>query len=278
MDTGKSSESKESSTALKILFDAITNNDEDIFKYSLQSMPIQLLPVETSDLFLTNILGSIAAEDRSQLIQYVFDAWKVIYPSDQGVSLYVHLFTTTIDVNILRYLSRHMKEYSYMIVVDEIISLNETPQTMQALDKVTKVYGDQESIRYRTLMESALSRGNFLVQEYFSTILEDYQDFAEIPSWMRDFTKSDPLNIQPNTLPTESQIKTPKYVKPKFQQLSANEAVSLIMENMGKMSFEFNDDIERVRSILLSEYSIATSLERQALIDPFIENIDKDSL
>lgn len=263
----------QSELVLNIVAKCIINDDINTLTKALGRMPLSKLPVEKSDSLL-NILLSVAAEnDRPKSIEPIFKAWEQVYPHIEIMSLYSKMFLKPVfNIVMLKFLASNFEEHSFQTVVDELVSYDQSENLTYALERVLDVYGPQARIRLQNMSSSAEARGNKLVYNFFQEKLEESNEFAPIPKWVKNFTGT-------KNLPKESEIMPPKYIPPKYQVLNPEDAVNFVLSHFSTHGQTFDqDELDRVKDIFRAEYMTTNVFGRLEMLRESLEMLTKADL
>lgn len=263
----------QSTLSLQVVFGSIQNANVELLESVLARMPLDKLSVEASDNLLNTFLSYAASQNRKTAVPPILKAWELVHPPYENMSLYSIMYLNPVfNVQLLKFLASSLPQHSFQTVIDELISYDESDSLRLACDRAIQVYGEQPRLNYKNMRDSAEDRENLLVYNFFVEKLEETNDFAPIPVWVRNFTGQ-------ADLPRAVDVKPPPWVKPKFQELSVDQSVDLLMSGLAARDVLIHhDDMQQAKDILRGELAVATQLERMALLDPTLEKLALNDL
>ena len=251
----------QSELVLNVVAKSIINGNNQILAAVLGRMPLSSLPVEMSDTLLNAFLSIAAQHNQPSAIEPILKAWEQVYPTLENASFYSKMFLKPVfNVVMLKFLAINLTGQAFQTVIDDLISYDASENLTYALERVFDVYGKQTRLRLQNMSSSAESRGNLLVYGFLQEKMEETNEFAPIPNWVKNFTGS-------VGLPKESQTKPPKYVPPKYQVLNPEDAVNLILTNFSSFGQTFDqDELDRIKDVFRAEYMTTNVFGRAEML------------
>ncbi len=248
-------------SVIQFIQNSIHDDDIDLSKKLLSTIPVQQLSKKISDKLLYDFLSISVLYNRTNIALLIFETWEIPYPANRGpVSLYTRLYLSPrYSPDILKFCSKVYPTYTFSECIDELTYLDDDYNITVGCHKLLKVYGEQTKNTYINLADISKDR-NAVVYNFIISKLRKINDYAEIPDYM----------IGPNILPQESEIVVPEYKMPAYNIPSDEKMADMMLEGMKDFGFVI-DQIESARNMLMIKISTSTLSEKKKLLEPIFE-------
>lgn len=254
----------DATVTIQLAMDSIRNDDIDVLQVLFEKMPLEQLSRDDVTRLMTRFITIAAHFDRPEAIPIILREWERVQSPGDNIDFYPLLFLESMmTVDLLRFVSAALPDSSYMDVMDELISYDSNETVLLACQKALAVYGEQPVVNYKTLMESADDRGNNVIYNFMVSKIEDVNEFAPIPPWVKNFRPD-------NSLPRESELQPPPYQPPSFEIPDIETIVRLLTEGLEAHGITF-EDIEEAKNVLRGRLNVATLAEKVLILSPIME-------
>ena len=240
----------------------IKNDNIDNLQKVLTVMPLDKLG-DRSDNLLSIFLSVCAGYGRKDAAKIIIKAWKVIYPPEE-VNILSRLFLIgKINLATLAFIILSYDDYTYIELMDDLITLDSSPEVITACQKADQIFGSQSYETYKIVQEHAQRLENDNMEEYATDKMEETAPFASIPKWVQNYSEG--------PLVTETELEESVIINPvPFEVPSDDEIVELLTQGLGNLGISVGD-INRAKEYLLKKLSVSTRQEKIEMIRPVME-------
>ena len=229
----------------------------------LNVMPLEKLGDE-AEVLLSTFLSVCAGYDRPDAARMILDAWSVIYPDGEKIQLKSRLFMmNSINLSTLAFVTLMDKEFTYVELMDDLMAADNSEEVVTACNRADEVFGPQPYATYEIVKEHSAELGNWRVEEYAISSMEETAPFKEKPGWVQNYTKKD--------LVPESELYVPETGEIPFEVPTDEEAVELLTKGLTQLGISV-DDLEMAKTTLRGKLATSTKAEKISLLKPIMEN------
>lgn len=266
---------------IAITIEAIKNDNLTVLDKCLKIMPVENLDKNLDNL-LVNLLAFCANYTRSAAAKLLLERWKVAYPDNDRISILPRLFLNNLyTLEILAFLTSIFPDYTYVELIDELISWDSSPEVIIACNKGDQIFSTQPLETYKILRLQAQEAQNYAVEEYLMEKIAENSPYAPIPPYIKNYL-AEYLPQFANTLPTDKELynladehqrNNLEIIAP---EISNKSAVEMLTAGLSRLGITINE-IENAKTLLLAE--IEKSPERKKeLLEPIWENLANKKL
>ncbi len=230
----------------------------------LNTLPLDKLG-DQGDELLSIYLSICASYGRVDEAKIIIEAWKVVYPEEENIQILSKLVTVNnINLITLSFILLSYEDYTYIELMDDLMSSDNSPSITNACIKGDKIFGVQPYETYKLVKEHAFDMDNYRVEEYAITKMEETAKYAPIPNWVKN------LNNKPliTDFELEENIKL-SYVP--FEIPTDEKAVELMTIGLTQNGIS-TENLEQTKIYLTELLSTSTRSEKIKLLRPIMEN------
>ena len=241
---------------------SIKNDNLPTLQKVLNIMPLESLK-DQSNTLLALFLSTCASYDRKDAIGIVLEAWKLTYPIGDTVNIRSRLFVTIeINLPILAYVTLSDPYYTYVELMNDLSSLDNSPEVVSACGKADKIFGPQSYETYKMVSDHASTVDNWRVEEYAIDNMVKIAPYQPIPNWVNN-----PSN---NPLVPADQLYIPDSGKVKFVLPSNEEAVRLLTVGLAEIGL-VSQSVDETKIYLTNLINNSTQEKKYELLYPILE-------
>ncbi len=232
-------------------------------------MPLDKLKNE-ADALLSTFLSTCAEYGRQDAAKLVLDHWKVIYPQEEKIQLLTKLFMiNSINLITLAFVVLSHEDYTYVEAMDDLMMADNSPEVVTSCSKADKIFGPQPYSTYELIKTHADEAGNWRVEEYAISNMEENAPYSPVPTWVKNYTDG--------PLVQESDLYIPETGKIPFEIPSDEDSVDLLTSGLTQIGISVGD-LERAKESLRQRLATATKKEKIELLRPVMENYAQSML
>lgn len=241
----------------------IKNDNIQLLQKSLDVMPLNEVP--DTDFLLASFLTVCAKFNRSQAVRIILKAWETVYPPDKIQVLSILFLINAINLPTLSYAVLAHRDYSYVELMDELISYDNSPEVTIACGKADSIFGLQPYETYKIVRDHADENSNYRVQEYAEQKMRETGPYAAVPKWVQTYGQIK-TDKELQDMAAKGETKSVSFTIPPDE-----EAANLLTEGLYNVGMPMAQ-MDQVRSFLLSKLSTSTRDEKIKLLKPIMEN------
>jgi hypothetical protein len=179
--------SNKSADYIKLAVVYIKNGDVQKLDKMLNIMPLEQLG-DNSDALLSLFLSTCAANNQPEAVKVVLLHWSAIYPETEKIPILSQLFLVgQLNVSTLAFAVLSHDDYTYVELMSDLMKMDSSPGIITACNKADQIFGEQSYNTYKTIAEAASETGNYRVEEYALTNMEEHAPYREKPEWVKNF-------------------------------------------------------------------------------------------
>lgn len=255
----------ESFQLIQVILDEIKSNNNQDLSHLLSLLPLNNLSVDKSNVLLNQFLEQCIQYKSTQCVKPILDIWnKEVYSDIEEIPLYVLLyFDIMFDVEILKFLSTVLNDYTYLQVMHYISSYDSVPTTPQACSRAIEVFGTQDIDIYTMVRDESESLGNMVVYNLMDSLISELTtEYAVVPPWVKNFHA-------PNPVPYSEQI---TISEPTNQTLSISDeqAIKLLIDGIRSQNITIDNMDDAIDKLHLLWGSLSQE-DKQKLLEPYLE-------
>ncbi len=252
----------------------IQNGQQTTFKKILSLLPLEKLPIETTDSLLIMYITTAARYNQTWVVNDIFESWKRTFPDDLKISFMTNLFLHPILNNkLLSFVAGNREKKTFVEIITELIKFDSNTQVKMACAKALQIYGKQTKYIYQVLFD--VSQGiNSQVNDFFKYQLSLVNDFQKKPVWIQDdlirrINKGIITQIAGNIkMPTESAILAMlPPVKNVINIPPFSELTSILIQKYGNSGMT-QEDKERALKMMTAVIQASTPAQRLKILNP----------
>lgn len=231
------------------LFNHIQNGNKEIVEKVIEKLPISSLEDDDRLKLLLDILIVCAEFNRSEIVPVILPYF---YPLEElyEQSIITSLFLDKIPEDILKFVVKSVEESSYVVVIEELIQRNQGDE-VEAARKAWNVFGEQPLDVIKSLFESAKEAENISMMEYLGNLIDERNDFAPIPPWVKDFNMKEEPKISGEIITIE------------------DIDIEEIMKNFDYLGIDIEEK-EEAKKLIEAKIRIGTIKEKKELFGEFL--------
>jgi len=248
---------------IQLAINYIKNDNIKGLEKVLDIMPLDKLKGQAESL-LSVFLAAAAANGRTKALKPVLEAWSVIYPDTENIQLLSKLFMMNeINLPTLAFVTLSHEDYTYVELMDDLMSADNSPDVVTACSKADQIFGPQPYETYVIVKDHAEEMENYIVEEYAIANMEEHAPYQEVPKWVKNYTD--------NPITKESEMYIPETGEIPFAIPPDEEAVELMTAGLSQLGLSLGD-IDRAKDHLLKTLAVSTRAEKIEMMRPIMEN------
>lgn len=247
---------------IQFAISSIKNYNLNALEKVLNILPLNSLK-DQSDTLLALFLSTCASYDRKEAVKIILSAWKSTYPTDT-VNFRSRLFVTKeINLPTLAYVTLIDPYFTYIELMNDLSSLDSSPEVVSACGKADKIFGPQSYETYKMISDHSSTVGNWRVEEYAIDNMIKKAPYQPIPKWVKDYTDK--------PLVSADQLYIPETGKIVFDLPSNEEAVQLLTVGLSEMGL-VSENVDATKIYLTNLLNTSSEEEKYKLLEPVLEN------
>ena len=251
-----------SSGAIQLSIIYIKNDNITELKKILNLMPLDKLG-DNADYLLSTFLSVCASYGRVDAAKSILKAWKLVYPNYENMQILSRLFLINpINLSTLSFVVLSHKDYTYIELMDDLMTGDNSPDIVVACEKADEIFGEQTYEIYSIVKSHAEEVGNWRVEEYAIAHMEELAPYAPVPEWVK--------NYYGEGLIKQSEMYVPETGDIKFELPSDEEAIKLMTHGLETFGLSLEDST-KTKEYLMDTYKQATQEEKIEKLRPIIE-------
>ncbi len=255
---------------LNAMIDTIINDSTERLKEICDKLPLNLISVESSDRLLAQLLDMTAHWNRVESASILYEAWQQTNFEEERFSLVAYMMGRPLFSDRAILIAMKTKDdFTFSSLFDEIISRDDSPETLAALRRLFKLLGTppydalldlrQKIIELELKEDLPLPRMRGFINSY----IEDSSPFAQRPKYI---ISQDPLK----TAGALESITMDINITP--EDLSLTEKVNLLTAGLALQGISL-DEIEDSKAKLRTELEFMSKEDQQVLLSPVLEDL-----
>lgn len=260
--------------ALQLLMQNIAQgNSEDVVKY-LNLIDIPTLSPEKADSLLARLVTTAAEYNAGAIVRVIISAFEPNFTDRYRLPLLNQiLMDQRFEDDIVAFVLRQYPEVSYFKLAQDFVKWDADPDIMAGLVRLDDIRGSLDIEEYRELYKLSRTQeySNNVASDFFAYQLDQKSDYAEIPTWIRNFTEEE-------TLPYEDELVLPESGPFIFDVPETIEEVVDILTAGLEAAGRSQEDVELAQMELRKRLVGATREEKAAYLQDAFENKAKVNL
>lgn len=288
---------------IRVAIDQIEAGVPDELEKTLRFFPIETLDVERSDRLLVTFLELCVELGRDHCMDIVVRRWIDSNPMEEKMPILTHLLTVTgIQDRVLAYVIRRY-DSTFIEHLRYLIDSDSSPEVGTACVKLLAIYGEQSYEVYKEALEildeqeAIATLSNSVVRNFISDRIREVSPVAEKPKWMlvgEETLVREPIMVkgiiplsleEVRELEESPLLELPSeedflYLLPSVnltrvpRNIGTEEAVKLLTDGLDVVGLSLGDQ-ELGKRAIREEYERATEGEKEDLLRPVLETIDR---
>lgn len=256
---------------LQILLRAVIADNKELVKKYLNLINIDRLKPERIISFFNRLLTSAADFGSRNVIDEIFQAFEPNYPDRFQLPLLNQiLMDTGLDDRVVVFVLENYPEKSYLSLALDFIKWRDDPNIVPGLTRLEDIKGPLEISEYQELYNTA-STSNLNAATFFEYQLNTRSDYAEIPSWVKNFTEE-------KEIPREDELIIPEPEPFIFDTPKNNEDVVELLTEGLRLSGKSEEEVELAQSELRKRLVASTQEEKAQIVHEALENSARGNL
>jgi len=254
---------------IQIGINYIKNDNSEGLEKVLNILPLDKLGKQ-GDTLLFTYLSVCAKYNRPELVKIILDIWEIVYPKEESIQILSRLFLLQgIDIHTLAFVILSHEDYTYVELMDDLMSADNSPEVITACGKADRIFGNQPYETYKIIREHSLEMKNYKVEEYAIDHIREVAPFAPVPKWVKNYTNKPIIK--------ESEMEIPETGNVQFDLPTDDEAVEILTKGLSQNGIA-TSDIKQAKDYLRTFLSTSTRKEKIDLLKPVMENLANEVL
>lgn len=250
---------------LQLLMRAVAEDNKERVKKFLNLISIDRLAPEKITSLFNRLLTTAAESNCRNVVDVIIQAFEPNYPDRFQLPLLNQiLMDLGLDDEVVVFVLESYPEKSYLSLALDFIKWRDDPNIVPGLTRLEDIKGPLEISEYRELYNTA-STSNLTAAEFFAYQLNTRSDYAEIPSWVKNFTEEEEI-------PREDELIIPEPGPFIFDLPKKNEDVVELLTDGLRLSGKSEEEVELAQSELRKNLVASTQQEKAQLVHGALKN------
>lgn len=241
--------------AIQVTLQSIASGDNESLEKYLAAMQIYSLPMDKERSLRNRLLTTAWEFGNGGAVKVIILYFEPNYKDNYQLPILNSLLVDMgLNWEVVAFVLKQFPEYSYFELAVNFIKYDSSPVIIPGLNRLEDILGPLKVEEYRLLYDQARAEANFKVADFFSYQLDTKGEYAEIPSWVKNFEEE--LPALPEfifTIPTE------------------DETVTILTSGM-RAAGKSRVEVEDARADLRKKLIVSTLNERRKLLETTFEN------
>lgn len=179
---------------IELVKQSIRNDNEDECRQLIERFPLNQLKIEETNPLLNQFLLEAKDFSSTEMGKTIYYTWVVDYPQEDEHPFLSKMFMYNIfSTDTLQFLiecfkseseNNPLKDYTYVDVMIDLISLDSDPILLETCERVDKVFGIQKVGTLQQLLTYSEEQLNDVIYNYLLNIIRKRAKYARKPSWI----------------------------------------------------------------------------------------------
>lgn len=171
--------------------DAISTGSVGRLEHALSLMPLEQVPVPTSNSLLLRMLGVAFESGQSSLVPSIVGRWEDSNPMEDVTPIRTTLYTLpAATTELLAFVDSTDPSVTYQSHIYNLIGYRDSPEIEMACDRLRTIYGLRPAKVYTMSldriaeMDDRLLPTSVIVMEHLQKMLKEVSEYAPEPKWL----------------------------------------------------------------------------------------------